>query len=441
MAKTETLRNSNWSDVFEAFNLLEQIKLNGYVDITARQFHQLHLQPRLLTKVDHRNQLPFVFAENGLALLTRGFDTWRIGTFEIFRELPEWTLPSHNVTNLSLPEHIQTLDVRNITGEPGVINAAHAANMLTDFSGEEQTLTIAGRMRTGDFSFSVNDRMLGTSIVPVSKAQIEIDAGFEGPSAFTIFEVKNHLSRDFCVRQLYYPYRTWKNRLPSKPIKTVFLTLANDVYDLHEFSFANPSDYSSAELVKHKRYTIGITRPSEKEIMSLARKALEVETVPPRANIPFPQADDFERVIDFVSLLAEDERTVEELAILHDIHPRQGDYYQNAAKYLGLAKNIRAEDGKDCLAATDLALQIVSKSYREKNLSYAELLLKIKPIAATYVEWARSGTKPSIDWIVDVFSNSAVAVTNRGEQLSESTLRRRAQTIAAWTSWLRGIAE
>lgn len=441
MAKGETVRGSNWSDVFEAFDLLDAIKRDGFVDITAKQFHQLHLQPRLMTKMDHSHQVPKVFTDNGLSLLTRGFDTWRIGTFEIFQALPEWTLPSADVTNLTIPSYIETLDVTNITGEPGVINAAHAAGLLTDFAGEEQTLTVGGRMRTGDFTFSVKDYVRGTTEIPVSKAQIEIDAGFESPSAFTIYEIKNHLSRDFCARQLFYPYRTWLSRLPKKPIRTVFLTLANDVYDVHEFQFTDPMNYSSAELIKHKRYTIGITRPTEAEIVSRARRVIDAEPQRPATTVPFPQADDFERVMDFVSLLTEEPRTVEDLALLHDIHQRQGDYYQNAARYLGLAETVQAEDGREYLQATSLAREILKLPYREKNLRYADLLLNIKPLAETYFEWVKTGSRPSIDWIADVFDRSPFAVTHKGEKLSESTVRRRAQTIAAWAGWLRAVAE
>lgn len=441
MAKGETVRGANWSDVFEAFDLLDKIKRDGFVDISAKQFHELHLQPRLMTKMDHSHQVPKIFTDNGLSLLTRGFDTWRIGTFEIFQELPEWTLPSADVTNLTIPSYIQTLDVTNITGEPGVINAAHAAGLLTDFAGEEQTLTVGGRMRTGDFSFAVKDYVHGSTNISVSKAQIEIDAGFESPSAFTIYEIKNHLSRDFCARQLFYPYRTWLSRLPNKPIRTVFLTLANDVYDVHEFQFADPMNYSSAELIKHKRYTIGITRPTEAEIVTRARRVIEAEPKRPTTSVPFPQADDFERVMDFVSLLAEEPRTIEELALLHDIHQRQGDYYQNAARYLGLAETVEAEDGREYLQATSLAREILELPYREKNLRYVDLLLNIKPLAETYFEWVKTGTRPSIDWISDVFARSPFAVTHKGEKLSESTVRRRAQTIASWAGWLRAVAE
>lgn len=441
MAQGETVRGANWSDVFDAFDLLDAINRDGYVDVTAKQFHELHLQPRLMTKMDHAHQVPTVFRDNGLNILTRGFDTWRIGTFEVFQELPEWTLPSSAVTNLAFPDYIKSIDPSKITGEPGVINAAAAAGLLTDFLGEEQVLTVAGRMRTGEFTFTVKDTVHGTADIAVSKAQIEIDSGFEDRNALTLFEIKNHISRDFCVRQLFYPLRTWQSRLPNKPVRTVFLTLANDVYDVHEFHFTDPNNYSSAELINHKRYTIGITRPTEAEIVSRAKASIARQPIVPSTNVPFPQADDFERVMDLVAFLAEQPRTVEDLALNYDFHSRQSDYYFNAARYLGLAESVRAEDGREYREVTDLAREILALPYRDKNLRFAELALGIQPVAETYFEWVRTGMAPSLDWVADVFERSPFALTHKGEQLAESTVHRRAGTIRAWASWLRGIVE
>jgi hypothetical protein len=440
VAQGERIRDKAWSDIFEVYDVLDAIKRDGFADITAKQFHALHLQPRLNTKMDHATQVPLIFQEHGLNILTRGIDTWRVGTFEVFETLPEWTLPGDDVKNLTIPSYIQTLDVTNVTGEPAVINAAQAAGLLSDFCDEELILTVSGRMRTGDFTYNVNDTVRGTSEIAVSKAQIEIDAGYEGENAFTLFEVKNHLSRDFLVRQLFYPFVTWTKRLPSKPLRTVFLTLANDVYDLYEYGF-EPSNYSSATLLKHRRYTIGVTKPTEAEVVTRARKVVESEPVAPKTNVPFPQADDFERVMDLVSFIAEEPRTVEDLALNYDFHSRQSGYYSNAAKYLGLVESGTGEDGREYSQATDLAREILELDYRAKVLRYAELALAIKPVAEAYYEWTRSGSAPTVDWVAERFASSPFAVTNVGERLSESTVRRRAQTILSWTKWLRGIAK
>lgn len=433
MAKGVSAYDAAWKGVFDKYGIAATVRRQGFADVTADQLREFR-EPRLLTKMDHSHQLPTVFEEYELNILTRSTNTFRIGPFEVFAKLPEWTVPDTQVVNLSLPDFIETLDLSNITGEPAVINAAHASGLLAHFCGEEVALTVSGRMRTPEFTFRVNDTVNGSSNIQVSKAQIEIDAAFEGREAFTIVEVKNHLSKDFCVRQLYYPFRTWQDRI-NKPTRNVFLTLANDVYDLHEFEFTDPMDYSSVTLVNHKRYTIGITRPTEDEVVTRARKVLALPPKPAPADTPFPQADDFEKVVDLVDFLAEEPRTVDELALTYDFHARQSDYYYNAAKYLGLAETAKGEDGHEYRQVTPLGRDIVTLPYKEKNLRYADLLLNIQPVAATYFEWVRTGIRPDLrTWVTDHF-----AASPEGQNLARSTQERRSQTILSWAGWLRAI--
>ena len=138
--------------------------------------------------------------------------------------------------------------------------------------------------------------------------------------------------------------------------------------------------------------------------------------------------------MDLVSFLAEEPRTVEDLALNYDFDPRQSDYYYNAARYLGLAESAQGEDGREYRQATNIALEILDLDYHEKNLRFAELALAIKPVALTYFEWVRTNVRPSIDWTTSVFASST-----EGMSLSESTQRRRSQTILTWAGWLRGI--
>lgn len=424
--------NGAWQKVFDKYSIPALVAEQGFADVTADQLREFR-EPRLLTKMDHSHQLPKVFEENKLTILTRGISTFRIGAFEVYRDLPEWTVPAGDVENLSLPAYIETLDTTNITGEPAALNAAHAAGIMDRFCGEEVILTVSGRMRTGAFSFSVNDTVRGKAEIPVAGAQIEIDGAFEGKDAFTIVEVKNHLSKDFLVRQLYYPFRALREKA-HKPTRTVFLTLANDVYDLHEFDFVDPFDYSSATLTRHKRYTIGVTPPTEAEVVEQAKKVLQAAPSSKRSDIPFPQADDFERVMDLVSYLSEKPRTADDLAVSYAFDIRQSSYYANAARYLGLADYVQVGSRREW-RTTPLADEILALPYRDKNLRFAALALSISPVAETYFEWVRDGSRPTVERVAEMFSKHP-----DGEHLAPSTQLRRSQTILSWATWLRQIA-
>ena len=58
--------------------------------------------------------------------------------------------------------------------------------------------------------------------------QIEIDAAYEGIHYLSLFEAKRDLSDDFLVRQLYYPFRVWSERV-TKTVKPVFLIFSTNL--------------------------------------------------------------------------------------------------------------------------------------------------------------------------------------------------------------------
>jgi hypothetical protein len=287
-------------------------------------------------------------------------------------------------------------------------------------------------MRTPEFSYRVNTHDGGSQELTVTKAQIEIDAGYEGKDAFFVFEVKNHSAKNFNLRQLYYPYRTWKARI-RKDVVPVFLTLSNDVFDFYQFNFTDLSNYSSASLVRHKRYMLKHGTPEVHELVDLARQGVGKRVNP---EIPFLQADKVEKVIDLVGVLIDSSQSVDELASYYGFDPRQSDYYFNAARLLGLAVSERAEDGATVRVATPLAHEVFSKPYKEKYLALAKLVLGIDSVARTYLEWVSSSSKPSRDDVERILASSSDS-----EGISGSTITRRAQTVLAWAGWLVKLVE
>ena len=88
--------------------------------------------------------------------------------------------------------------------------------MLQKFTQDDDiTLTIRGRSGTSkfDFDFHGGERV---HRIEVDRAQIEVDAGFEGKNVWLV-EAKIGEPEDFLVRQLYYPWRVWRE-LTTKPV-------------------------------------------------------------------------------------------------------------------------------------------------------------------------------------------------------------------------------
>lgn len=433
MAKAESGFSNNWEEIFTRYNVEKRVADEGFVDLSAAELKAVY-EPRLLTKVDHSHQLPTVMKTHGLSILTLSSSSWRVGPFNIFQTLPEWKAPDHSVPTRALPSWLESLTISTLTGEGAVMNAAAASGMLDEFCGEELTSTISGKGRSGDFVFNV-DGAKGKNEISVKGAQIEIDAGFEGRNALYLFEAKKHRAIDFNVRQLYYPFRAWNQRV-AKPIRPIFLTFANGVFDLTEYRFADPNNFSSSEMVKHARFMLGTGLPKEKEIVEAAKtvSALKHKPVQTTKDIPFPQADDFERIVDLVEFLVDSPRSLEDITAEYEFAPRQSDYYFNAARYLGLAEVAKGEDGRNYRQATQLAEDILALPYKERQVRLASLILAIDPISEIYLNWVSRGETPALDQVEALFTKSP---SSHG--LSGATLRRRAQTISAWVGWLKSF--
>jgi hypothetical protein len=151
---------------------------------------------------------------------------------------------------------------------------------------------------------------------------------------------------------------------------------------------------------------------------------------------PFPQADNFERVVDLVAYLLEAPRTIDDLTGNYDFDPRQSDYYFNAAKFVGLAEASEKGDGATYLVATEAAAKIYGMPYEQKYSALADLVLGIDTVATLYLKWLESGSKPSLDFAETTFSRSTDS-----HGLSGATLRRRATTALAWSSWAHAISK
>jgi hypothetical protein len=424
-----------WGHLFSHYSIAEKVANDGFYDISSAEIKALHFEPRLLTKVDHSHQVPPIMNDHGLSILTLTNSTWRIGPFEVFKSLPKWTTPDETITHKSLPSWLQALTKDGITGEGALVNAADASGILNDFCGEDLVATITGKGRSSTFDFSVDNKISGTTFIEVKSAQIEIDAGFEGPNALYLFEAKKHLSLDFNVRQLFYPFRTWDGRV-AKKVRPIFITLANDVFDLTEFSFPDPSNMSSIELVSSKRYMLSEDLVSEREIVEIARRTISGAGRALSRNVPFPQADDFERVIDITEFVSTEPRSLDDISTNYEFHPRQADYYFSAARYLGLGEIIRGSDGINYRQITPLGEEIIRLPYAAKRKAFAKLVLEIDAVRQIYLLKVENGVLADM-----AEAERIVTEHSANEGISGSTIHRRAQTVLAWVKWLLTVSQ
>lgn len=418
-----TKNDRAWGQLFDKYKILDNIERDGYFEITAAQINEFR-EARLMTKFDHRINLPKLFAANDLAILpvTRG--SYIISNFEAYKD---FELLDDKVTKASFPEYIDSIDYENITSEAMAINCAYVSNILADFLEDEALMpTVSGRMSSDTFSFRIRNISTNSDVVVnVANSQLEIDGGYEGVKQLALIEAKNFISDDFLIRQLYYPYRLWRDKV-SKKITPVFLVYSNGIFNLYEYEFQDTENYNSLALVKQKNYSIEAVEISLDEIVKVLKTVAIVE----EPEIAFPQADSFKRIVNLCELLSQGKMTKDEITLNYAFNPRQTYYYTDAGRYLGLIDKQR-ENGEIVFSLTGEGRSIVRSKYKTRQLKFVELILRHSVFNKALRLYLQRGARPSTSEIVSIMKSS-----NLYQVRAESTFRRRASTVAGWINWI-----
>jgi hypothetical protein len=415
-----------WERLFCQYDILNQIDANGRFEIFARQIKE-YREPRLMTKFDHAINLPKIFSDNRLSILpvTRG--SYVISHFDAYHEFEDVRAP---VKRFSLPAYIQSLDSNNIPSESIALNCAVTAGIVADFLQDEALVsTVCGRMGSGAFDFAITNTRNNTPCrVQVNNSQIEIDAAYEGVRGLALFEAKRDLSNDFLVRQLYYPFRTWRSRI-TKPVRSLFLVYSNGIYRLYEYSFQDADNYCSLVLVNQKNYSIEDTDIEITDIQAVLKRTAIIQ----EPQVPFPQADSFERVINICELLNERELSRGNITGHYAFDARQTNYYTDAARYLGLLEKWN-DERTPVYKLSEKGRQILGLNYKQRQLAYCAQILSHKVFGDVLRKWFEKGNMPVTGDIIQIMKAS-----NLYHVESDSTFERRSSTVKSWLNWILGL--
>lgn len=420
------LNDKAWEQLFEKYDILEHIERAGQFQISARQIKEVR-EPRLMTKFDHTINLPQVFSANGLSILPVARGDYIISHFDAYHKFEPDDTP---VTRVSIPAYIQSLDSSNVPSEAIALNCAVAAGIVADFLADEEIVaTVSGRMGSGTFDFNIDNLKTKSSCtVAVNNSQIEIDAAFEGIRGLALFEAKRDLSEDFLVRQLYYPFRVWKSRV-TKPVRPLFLVYSNGIYRIYEYRFTDPSNYNSIALVQQRNYTVEDTAITAGDIQQVLYSAVR-EAEP---QLPFPQADKFERIINICELLNDQDLTPNDVTERYAFDVRQTNYYTDAASYLGLIEK-REDSSVTLYKLSDKGREILKKGYKQRQLAFCNCILSHGVFADTLKSHFETGVMPHKNEIIQIMKKSNLYNIN-----SDSTYERRSSTIKGWVNWIVGL--
>lgn len=425
--------NISWAAFFRDHEVVKKVNRSGDLIVTAKQINK-YREARLMTKFDSFDVLPEIFKNNELSILPISRGKYIIGKFEAYHGLPTFDEMQERMDVRAAygREDLQSLNFEVIKSEAVALNAAYHSKILEDFLEDgELALTVNGRLGSGSFSFNINDTKGSSRCVSVSKAQMEIDGGFEGSKTLSLIEAKNLLSETFLVRQIYYPLRYWNDKI-EKQVRPIFQVYTNSTFYLFEYKFTDINHYNSLQLIKSQAYQFRDRSISMKEIFDL------LDNIKPNEDkvTSFPQANSFGTVISLCEFIGANGSVYQiEVTRKYGFDKRQTSYYADAAIYLGLVEKGRDGDGVFYELSKN-GKQIFKNNFSTRQIGLISAILSRPVFHDTLSKYRSEAAQPTEDFVVERMKAHPIARVDK-----KKTFYRRAQTVLAWINWIISVPD
>ncbi len=415
-------RDEAWQRVFQRMPVEETLARDGIFRVSADQLKAFGgREPRLMAKIDTLAERPAILAEKALALFPVRNGHYVLfpdpAQKSFFRFPAEVTPPVRRFQSQADLNRYDTFPRGQDASESQALDFAYLAGLLPAFCGDAaMRMTLRGRLFSGSFAFPTP---LDGPPVDVSRVQIEVDAGYEGEDAVYLIEAKRGRREDFHIRQLWYPYLHW-SALTRKRVIPIFFTYSNDQYFLSEFAFGG--GFGDLRVVRNHAYCLEEPRADVdfNAMLAGAQPGPEPEGV-------FPQANDLDKVVDVVRAAGNSEVTKAGIGESFGFDERQGDYYANAACYLGL---LRRQGGSfQCTSAGGAFNALRSRADRTRGL--LACMLSVPSLRASLKLLMERGFRAE-----KIATGELADVIRAHTGLGASTPGRRASTVRAWLGWI-----
>lgn len=402
-----------WNQIFQELNIIKIISNNGFIDVSANDIKRIaNMEPRLMTKVDFVHALPSIMRDNNLSILAIENWLYRVANSNPYIKIKEKEVQE---IHINTPTWYLTLDPFDITSESWALDIANVSWILSQVFKEDTELTIRWRLRKwSNFDFKLN-----WINYPVRWVQIEIDWWYEWKTSVNIVEAKMGGVSTINIRQLLYPELAWKGLLNWKKQVKTFIFLYEEPF-FRFIPFIYDGDNSFADLKNELVFKfIWWTSYDLKKIKKLDKPEINL-------NVPFPQADDFEKVLIMLRKISsfwwemtkeQLETEMEEYELVH----RQIDYYSNCLKLMKLC-----DYEKQIFKLTKKWSEISKLKSKEQAWSLAEIIFSEETFHLALHAW--------VDSIPDWLFNSKW-------WMSGSTIWRRKSTLRSWIKWFKDMFE
>lgn len=423
---SDSQNETAWRTLFARHRIAEEVARHGSYRIRAATIKTVR-EPRLMAKFDESSALPSIFREHQLSILPISRSEYVIGPFHTFHQL-EYMATYAPPTALQVPP-LDTLGAEQITGEQQALSVFyHSGGMQTVCEHPHPVYTRNGRGGSGDFTFTIAHTRsdVPPHTIQVHNAQIEIDAVYETSAAVFLCEAKNRHIRDINVRQLYYPYRALQ-ALTRKPIYPVTIIYTNATYHVAVYAFQDPQRYNSLTMLRQHAFRLDTHPLTWSDIAHIYAHTQE-RAVP--TDIPFPQADNFDKLIRLLETLLQKPAGMhtDDITEFLQYADRQSDYYANAGRYLGFIT--KQPSGLYTLSSTGAHIMHLPWTQQRQAIIAAIFACPVWHTAGRWMLQQRAVPTTTQLYAMAMHHPALAAY-------SETTARRRMQSVQAWLQWVR----
>lgn len=424
MSDEETKHEKAWQLVATRSDLISEIKNRGYFVVKSQDLKKWgEREPRLMAKLDSLSDRPKVFKHHNLNILPLNRGTYVIfedANNSCYFELSD-SYNKSKVTEFKPKSDLSPLDTLTkclCSSESEAIDLAFHSSLLSSFC-ETEDLLLTRRGRFGSGFFKVKLPNLAEE-AQIQNAQIEVDSVFESIHTVVLIEAKIGFRRDFHIRQLHYPYM-WLRSQTNKPIKVLLLCYSNGEFQLSEFALGE--EFGEIKLKKQEYFVINepaVTPVRLDHIIRFLPPAEEAEA------LPFPQADDLDKVVDTVRAIHNGQWRTEDLMSIFGYVERQAGYYTNAARYLGFLV------AKGPPELTRTGYRLINEQSR---INRTEIVLKgilTRPALRQAVLMLRQYNND----VATLRDDLKALIASYRPDITGDTINRRASTVQNWLKWL-----
>ena len=97
-----------WEQIFEKYHILDKLANHERVSISSTDINS-YREARLMTKFDHRSQLPKLFIDHKLSILPTSRGSYEIGRFETFCDFNKDDI---EITPIDFPTFLESIDYK-----------------------------------------------------------------------------------------------------------------------------------------------------------------------------------------------------------------------------------------------------------------------------------------------------------------------------------------